>query len=271
MPKIKNKILRYMVWGAASFLVLTGCSSQREQQGVDAGSVSAAAVTTEDESAQNPENTPEIAAAWESALPEDLPEDEVVLSRNSEQRDISFRGEKPDLDVTFGDHDLYWVCLQDSEAEETALLAEVTDAENASSSVAWLDAGNDENLKDPNTVIHGNGSDGGVFAALTRYGDEEFFRNNPYIYVYTTDSVKEYQVFAAYTAPSEDILVAYNCYNVDEFSKYVEGIFEQRSMGAVLDMQLQQTVLDAWCILTLDADLGNGQSFLVQAVPTSLY
>ncbi len=262
-------------------LVLPGCSSHEEQQAelakaqeAAAESLSADLAGTESssqgwESTEDTEGVAETEEDWGNALPEDLNDDEIVLFRNSDQKNVAFQGKSPDLTVTFGEEDLYWICLQDSESGENVVLAEVKRNEDASGA-AWLDAGNNDDLKDPNTVIHGSGAEGGVFANLADYGDEAFFDRNPFFYVYTQDSVREYQVFAAYTAAEEDILSAHNFADFEEFSGYVSGIFEQRSIGVVLNTQLQQSVLDGWCMLTLDVQTGGGESFLVQAIPTGI-
>ncbi len=263
-------------------LTASGCSSHEEQreelakvQEAAAESLSASSAEA-DSTAQGWESTDEAEDAaqtgnsWDNALPEDLEDGEMVLSRNDGQSDVPFQGQAPDLTVTFGEQDLYWICLQDSESSETVLLAEVTSTEDTSGTTAWLDTGNNDDLKDPNTVIHGSGAEDGVFAGLMEYGDESFFERNPYFYIYTADSVREYQVFAAYTAAEENILETHDCAAFDSFSEYVSSIFEQRSMDAVLNPQLQQSVLDSWCMVTLEAQTGNGQSFLVQAIPTGI-
>ena len=279
----RNGFCRCVAGAIAGGLVLTlpGCSSHEEQQAelakaqeAAAESLSADVAGTESssqgwESTGDTGGTAETEEDWENALPEDLNDDETVLFRNSDQKDVAFQGESPDLTVTFGEGDLYWICLQDSENGENVALAAVKQNEDTSGA-AWLDAGNNDDLKDPNTVIHGSGAEDGVFVHLADYGDEAFFDRNPYFYVYTRDSVREYQVFAAYTAAEEDILAVHNFADFEEFSGYVSGIFEQRSIGAVLNAQLQQSVLDGWCMLTLDVQTGGGQSFLVQAIPTGI-
>lgn len=271
-------VLAALTGGA--LLMVSGCSTHEEQheelskaQEAASESLSMSSSETED-AAQGWGSTDSTADAtqtgnsWDSAIPENLEDGEVVLSRDGGQSDMAFQGKEPDVTISFGEQDLYWICLQDSESSENVLLAEVKAAEDGSDTAAWLDAGNNDDLKDPNTVIHGSGSEGDVFSGLVDYGDESFFERNPYFYVYTSDSVKEYQVFAAYTAAEENILIAHDCADFDSFSQYVSSVFEQRSMGVVLNAQLQQSVLNSWCILTLDAQIGNGQSFLVQAIPT---
>lgn len=280
----RNGVYRCAVGAIAGGIILTlpGCSSHEEQQAELAKAQEAAAesFSADSEGAENSsqgwESTGDTASDtetgedWENAIPEDLGDGEIVLFRNSDQRDVAFRGTDPDLTVTFGDQDLYWICLQDSGTGENVVLAEVTQNEDASGVMAWLDARNNDDLKDPNTVIHGSGAEGSAFANLADYGDEEFFDRNPYFYVYTPDSVREYQVFAAYTAAEEDILAAHDLADFEEFSSYVSGIFGQRSIGAVSNAQLQQSVLDGWCMLTLDVQTGDGQSFLLQAIPTGI-
>ncbi len=263
-------------------LALSGCSSHEQQQenlseaqaaameSLSTDSAGTEGSSTGGGSTEDSSSTGESGTDWENALPEDLDAGEIALSRTDNQSEVAFQGTAPDLSVTFGDQDLYWICVQDSESGETTVLAEVTSVEDSSGMAAWLDARNNEDLKDPNTVIHGNATEGNVFANLTDYGDVTFFDSNPFLYVYTVDSVREYQVFAAYTAAEEDILAAHDCADFDVFSGYVNDIFEQRSMSAVLNAELRQSVLDSWCVLTLEGKIGNGQSFLVQAIPSGI-
>ncbi len=60
----------------------------------------------------------------------------------------------------------------------------------------------DEKSLSPNTVIYGHNMEdrpnGKKFAQLFNYLDEDFAKNNPYIYIYTPDNRMVFQVFAVY-------------------------------------------------------------------------
>lgn len=54
-------------------------------------------------------------------------------------------------------------------------------------------------FEDENTILHGhNMRDGSMFAALNKYKEEDFFKNNNNIYISTKNVSYTYQVFSAY-------------------------------------------------------------------------
>ena len=68
---------------------------------------------------------------------------------------------------------------------------------------------NKKDFSDFNTVMYGhNMKDGTMFRTLHYYENEEFFYNNPYIFIYTEDDVLVYEVFAAYNGGEEHIINA---------------------------------------------------------------
>ena len=56
----------------------------------------------------------------------------------------------------------------------------------------------------------------------------------------------------------------------DEYNQYINDIYGQRNMQAVLDPDLEQQALNTWSILTLQAEGSDGNDYLVQAVPTGV-
>lgn len=58
---------------------------------------------------------------------------------------------------------------------------------------------NSKNWEDVNTILYGhNMRNGSMFSKLNSFADEDFFEEHPYIYIYSPDAVRVYQVFAAY-------------------------------------------------------------------------
>ena len=207
----------------------------------------------------------------ETLLPEELEEGEEVLQRG-EGAEISFQGMAPDVTPEWKDGELYLLAVSAQDSSAAALVCPVYESQEAAETDqgAWLDEGNSTDLTDPNTVIHGSLGEGSTFAGLQDYGDSEFFSSHPYLYLFSRDSISEYQIFAAYPKAHEDILVSVNGFDRDEYNQYINDIYGQRNMQAVLDPDLEQQALNTWSILTLQAEGSDGNDYLVQAVPTGV-
>ena len=207
----------------------------------------------------------------ETLLPEELEEGEEVLQRG-EGAEISFQGMAPDVTPEWKDGELYLLAVSAQDSSAAALVCPVYESQEAAEADqgAWLDEGNSTDLTDPNTVIHGSLGEGSTFAGLQDYGDSEFFSSHPYLYLFSRDSISEYQIFAAYPKAHEDILVSVNGFDRDEYNQYINDIYGQRNMQAVLDPDLEQQALNTWSILTLQAEGSDGNDYLVQAVPTGV-
>lgn len=207
----------------------------------------------------------------ETLLPEELEEGEEVLQRG-EGAEISFQGMAPDVTPEWKDGELYLLAVSAQDSSSAELVCPVYESEEAAEADqgAWLDEGNSTDLTDPNTVIHGSLGEGSTFAGLQDYGDSEFFSSHPYLYLFSRDSISEYQIFAAYPKAHEDILVSVNGFDRDEYNQYINDIYGQRNMQAVLDPDLEQQALNTWSILTLQAEGSDGNDYLVQAVPTGV-
>lgn len=207
----------------------------------------------------------------ENLLPEELEEGEEVLQRG-EGAEISFQGMAPDVTPEWKDGELYLLAVSAKDSSAAELVCQVYESKEAAEADqgAWLDEGNSTDLTDPNTVIHGSLGEESTFAGLQDYGDSEFFSSHPYLYLFSRDSISEYQIFAAYPKTHEDILVSVNGFDRDEYNQYINDIYGQRNMQAVLDPDLEQQALNTWSILTLQAEGSDGSDYLVQAVPTGV-
>ena len=229
------------------------------------------AAPEETSDASETSDTSETAQEDETLLPEELEEGEEVLQRG-EGAEISFQGMAPDVTPEWKDGELYLLAVSAQDSSAAALVCPVYESQEAAETDqgAWLDEGNSTDLTDPNTVIHGSLGEGSTFAGLQDYGDSEFFSSHPYLYLFSRDSISEYQIFAAYPKAHEDILVSVNGFDRDEYNQYINDIYGQRNMQAVLDPDLEQQALNTWSILTLQAEGSDGNDYLVQAVPTGV-
>lgn len=123
---------------------------------------------------------------------------------------------------------------------------------------------NTTSWNDSNTILYGhNMKNGTMFADLHKYADADFFKEHPYVYIYTDDYVRIYQVFAAYPFSNDHLYTLCDWENEDAVNKYFSGIFSNTG-------NFNKTVtLDGTSkILTLSTCIKNQNEkrFLVQAV-----
>lgn len=127
---------------------------------------------------------------------------------------------------------------------------------------------NAKDWQDNHTVIYGhNMKDGTMFTALHRYKDEEFFKENPYVYIYTEKEILVYQIFAAYETSDVHLLLAFNTEDADSYEGYLKGILEnEESMSDHFDRSLNLNGKDK--IISMETCIGNKPTrrYLVQAV-----
>ncbi len=263
---------------AACTISLSGCSAQgttEETTKTPAAENGWESTGTDDNAAEvNVESSSEeTTVEEESTIPAELDDGETILGRES-GTESAFKG--PGLldgnaAASWDDGELYLLQAADAESGAELLSVPVYSNDAAADQKAYLDSGNDEGLTDPNTVIHGSAAAGGPLEKLTEYGDAQYSEQNPYLYLTTTDgSVMEYQLIAAYTADHTDILTGTNFYDADEYAAYIDSIYSQRNMQAVLNADLQQDAVNIWCLLTIQGSVSDTQDFIVQAIPTGV-
>lgn len=126
---------------------------------------------------------------------------------------------------------------------------------------------NKKDFSDPHTVIYGhNMRDGSMFAGLHQYENEEFWEDHREIRIYTPDSILHYQVFAAYPYDNRHLLESADCTNEEIYQIYLNEIFGQRSLNAILDYDVDVTTEDRILTLSTCSNTGNAYRYLVQAV-----
>lgn len=95
-----------------------------------------------------------------------------------------------------------------------------------SAGAIFMDANNAADFTDKNTFIYGhNMKNGSMFGQLRKYKNADFYKQNPYFYIYTPDGKEvKYQVYAVCIV--EDTSESYKKFYVDdqEYLKYLEYI-----------------------------------------------
>ena len=120
---------------------------------------------------------------------------------------------------------------------------------------------------DNNTIIYGhNMRNGSMFATLHNFEDEEFFQENPYIYIYTPDNtVRVYEIFGAYQFSDVHLTLSYEMNTEEGYGNFLAGL-NKLSKGANLFREdVEVTTEDT--IITLSTCIGgkSDSRFLVSA------
>jgi sortase B len=114
---------------------------------------------------------------------------------------------------------------------------------------------NSKDFRDPNTIIYGhNMKNGTMFRTLHYFKDEDFFNNNPYIYIYTPDYTYVYEIFAVNTVSSEHLMHAYNFWDSKGFDSFVTKVCKNTSKISHVRKDAEASYGDY--LLTLSTCLG---------------
>lgn len=96
---------------------------------------------------------------------------------------------------------------------------------------------NSLDFSDSVTVLYGhNRKNGTMFATLNNYADPEYFASHGTVYIYMSDAVYEYAVFAAYPHSSEHLLLCHDFDDEDEFNAYFDSLKDSVNTNYNRDM-----------------------------------
>lgn len=126
---------------------------------------------------------------------------------------------------------------------------------------------NNKDWTDNHTVIYGhNMRNGSMFAGLHDYEEMSFLEENPYIYIYTEDSVRVYRIFAAYPFSDEHLLLDFDTETRKDYGEYLELIGRMASERGNYVMEAAPE--NGEPIITLSTCVADkpAQRYLVQAV-----
>ncbi len=128
-----------------------------------------------------------------------------------------------------------WILIPDSEISYPVLQCEDNTyylnrtwkrTENTSGSV-FADYRCSPSFDDFNTVLYGHRmANGGMFAPLAMYADEDYYLSHPYIYLITQDGIKKYEVFSAYKANISGVSWKLDFGGDDEKTAYIDYCVE---------------------------------------------
>lgn len=171
--------------------------------------------------------------------------------------------------------DIYaWIYIPGTEVDYPVLQNEddsyyLTHDANGNASVdgaIYSEKINSKMFDDFNTVLYGhNMKNGSMFRSLHNYEEPDFLDNHRYIYIYTSEFIITYKVFAVYRYDDRHILNSYD-FSDDEIKKsYIEYIFNMKNLYSTV--KNDETVDVDSHILTLSTCCGDeDERLLVQAV-----
>lgn len=130
----------------------------------------------------------------------------------------------------------------------------------------FLERRSSRDFSDFNTIIYGHHMrDDSMFGMLPEYAQQSYREDHPYVYIATADTIRRYEIFAAYEAP-----VTSDTYRlVFEDEKRKQDCLEQYMANSVWEPTRAPAVQDH--ILTLSTCTGTGtyhSRWVVQAVLT---
>lgn len=88
------------------------------------------------------------------------------------------------------------------------------------------------NIKNKNTVIYGHYmKDGSMFADLKKFRNQDFFKENRYIYIDTKDGRKRYEIFSVFITKTDFNYIKSQFSNEKDFTDFSKSIQEKSSIS----------------------------------------
>ena len=221
---------------------------------------------------EEPEELPTDEPAVEAPIPEVVPgepEDEETID-SSMIFSIDFDGLKAINEEIYA-----WIVVPGTDISYAIVQSETDDLFYNTHGIngAYFSGGsiftqryNTKTFEDAMTLVYGhNFHDQSLFAPLLNFMDADFFAENRHIYIYTADTIYDYEIFAAYPHTSEHLLL---CYDFDDKTDFYE--FYDKLSGNIINANFDRNLFPEFedKVLTLSTcfRLTFGQRYLVQGV-----
>ena len=103
--------------------------------------------------------------------------------------------------------------------------------EYAVEGAVFIQSMNSTSMTDPVTVIYGhNMNNGGIFATLHYFENEDFFAENQDMYIYIRNHILKYQIISAYQYDDKHIMNSYDFTNSDVRQSYFDYVLNPSSL-----------------------------------------
>lgn len=126
---------------------------------------------------------------------------------------------------------------------------------------------NRKDFTDPLTVLYGhNMKNGSMFGDLHEFEDNEFFEENSYIYIYTSEKNLVYEIFSACAVSDELLLYKYDTTTEKGMQQFIEDMTNVREMNAHVRSEVQTLIEDHYLTLSTCIKGKSNQRWLVNGV-----
>lgn len=173
--------------------------------------------------------------------------------------------------ITVPGTNINYPVLQTAEEEDEYYLNHTVERKAELPGSIYTEKYNAKDFTDPVTVMYGHTlRDGTMFSELKKYRDTEFFKENPYFYIYLPEEKVKYQIFAAVAFDDRYILGNYNFSLPEDFDSFMAEV--KGSTGGNIAGNVNQEVSvksgDEVLILSTCIDEYPDRRWLVGAVRT---
>lgn len=97
----------------------------------------------------------------------------------------------------------------------------------------FVDAANSNDFSDPNTVIYGhNMKNGSMFAMIKKYGDQKFYEEYPYFWIYTPMYIYKCDIFSAKEVDKNSDRYQIRFQDRPQFASYLEKCVDDSAISA---------------------------------------
>lgn len=198
-----------------------------------------------------------------------LPEDEMTDGFTIPELDIDFAALQEEVNP-----DIYsWILIPDTPInypvvqhpdDNTHYMDYNLDGSRGYPGCIYTENYNSKDWEDVNTILYGhNMRNGSMFSSLNSFADPDFFKEHTYVYIYSPDAVRVYQVFAAYEFSDLHLMAACDWNDPKAVSRFLSVISEYPGN---YDKTVELSDDDNYLTLSTCRTYKNTKRFLVQAV-----
>ena len=155
------------------------------------------------------------------------------------------------------------------ESDNSYYLTHTIDGQKKKEGAIYTENYNTKTFEDPNTIIYGHDMrNGSMFKTLHKFKDKQFFLENQDLYIYQSDRILQYKIFAAYISDNRHLMLTFDFSDENIFRNYLKNILTKTNISSNIDISVGVDENDK--IITLSTCNGNNaQRYLVQAVLVS--
>ena len=112
------------------------------------------------------------------------------------------------------------------------------------SGTIFMDTVCDANLSQSNTILYGHHmNNGGMFASLESYRQNEYYQEHPVLYYYTPDEVYVLEVFSAFVTGGDSDVYAFNFGTREEYASFLESMQSRSDVAADVEVDADDHIM----------------------------